>query len=84
MAFSHQTTASKNKPKYVAHSALKSRHTKSRLVSDESRVRPWTEKENTTRTTRRLLKRDVIARTLLWAFLALPILILIFVLRGCT
>jgi len=37
-----------------------------------------------TRFTRRRIKRALAVRILLWASLSLPVLALIFVLRGCT
>jgi hypothetical protein len=54
------------------------------LVSDESKVRLWTNRADETSVTGPRMKRALAVRILLWASLLLPIVILIFVLRGCT
>ncbi len=47
-------------------------------------VRFWSNTPDESRLTRRRITRALGVRILLWASLALPVLALIFVLRGCT
>ena len=54
------------------------------FISDESMVRLPNDSPDGTRFTRRRIKRALAVRILLWASLSLPVLALIFVLRGCT
>ena len=54
------------------------------LVSDESKVRLWTNRADKTSVTGRRIKRALAVGILLWASLLLPIVALILFLRACT
>jgi hypothetical protein len=54
------------------------------LISDQSKVRFSTNRADPTVPTPRRIKRHLAVRILLWVCFGLPILVLIFILRGCT